>query len=312
MKTLTVISPVYNEAEVIEHFCGELKKELGKLKGRYKTHVLFVVDKGTDGTLDTLRRVCGKDKSVSVLALSSRFGHQMSLLAGIDHADSDAVVMMDCDLQHPPALIHEMVKEYEKGSAVVYAVRKDTDEIGWFKRAGSRLFYWFINKISDIPINENAADFRLISRPVLKVLKEQVRERNIFFRGIISWLGFKQTPVAFTVQKRYAGSTKYSLHNLLRLGKWGVLSFSKKPLQAAVFFGVLFALFAFVNAAVTFVQYFIYKSLPSGWTTIVILLSFLGGVQLIFLGIIGEYIGGIFDEVKGRPHYIVEEKLNLR
>ena len=312
MKTLTVISPVYNEAEVIEDFYHALKTQLKKLSGRYTSEIIFVMDRSTDGTLAILKKIAQSDKSLKILALSSRFGHQMSLLAGIDHADSDAVIMMDCDLQHPPELIPDLLAEFEKGSDVVYTIRKDIKESSFFKRISSKWFYRFVNLISEIPINESAADFRLISRRVAMALKEQFRERNMFLRGLISWIGFTQTGVSFTVRQRIAGKSKYSVGRLLSFSMFGIVSFSKKPLQAAIFLGTVFAGFGFIMVVVTFIQYFIYVSLPSGWTTLVILLSVFSGVQLIFLGIIGEYIAGIFDEVKGRPRYIVEEKVNFQ
>lgn len=311
MKTLTVISPVYNEAAVIENFYCALKVQLEKLSGRYTSKILFVMDRSTDETLTILKKIARSDKSLRILVLSSRFGHQMSLLAGIDNSDSDAVIMMDCDMQHPPELIPDLLAEFEKGSDVVYTIRKDTKKVNFLKRISSKWFYHLVNRISEIPINESAADFRLISRRVAMVLKEQFQERNMFLRGLISWIGFTQTGVPFTVRQRIAGKSKYSIGRLLSLSMFGIVSFSKKPLQAAIFVGIAFAGFGFIMAIITFIQYFNHISLPSGWATLIILLSIFSGVQLIFLGIIGEYIGGIFDEVKGRPRYIVEEKINI-
>lgn len=311
MKTLTVVCPVYNEADVIEKFYSELKLSLERLAGRYDYKILFVMDKGTDATPDILRKIARSDSGLQIIMLSSRFGHQMSLMAGIDHADTDIIIMMDSDMQHPPELIPEMLDMYEKGNDIVYTVRKDARHTGFVKRITSRLFYRGINMISDVNINESAADFRLISRKVAKIIKEQIRERNIFLRGIFSWMGFNQAAVPFVASERFAGKSKYSLRRMIQFGAFGIVSFSKKPLQAAVIVGSIFAALGFLSAVVAVVQFFIYSSIPSGWTTIVVLLSLFSGIQLIFLGIIGEYIGGIFDEVKGRPHYIVEEKINL-
>jgi glycosyltransferase involved in cell wall biosynthesis len=311
MRTLTVISPVYNEAEVIEHFYQVLSKELQGLAGRYASRILFVVDRSSDDTLDILKRIAAADHSVGILALSSRFGHQMSLLAGIDHADADVVVMMDSDLQHSPALIPSLIERFEEGYDIVYTIREDERELGLLKRWGARLFYRLINSLSKVPINESAADFRLISRRVALVFQTQIRERNQFLRGLISWVGFRSVGVPFRVGTRAAGRSKYSLARLIRFGMQGIVSFSKRPLQAAIVVGFVFAAFGLINAVITFVEYFLYASLPSGWTTLTILISLFSGVQLIFLGIIGEYLGAIFDEVKARPHYIVEEQVNL-
>lgn len=270
-----------------------------------------MVDRCTDGTLDLLKEIAGTDKAVRLLALSSRFGHQMSLLAGMDHSDSDAVIMMDCDLQHPPSLIPEMLSLFEKGYDVVYSIRKDTSQTHLFKRLSAKIFYYAINKISKVPINENAADFRLVSKRVVEIFRKRIRERNQFLRGLFSWVGFKSIGIPFQSQNRRAGKSKYTLSPMVQFGIRGVISFSKKPLQFAIYVGFVFALFGLAFALVTFIQYFVYDYLPSGWTTLTVLISMFSGIQLIFLGIIGEYIGAIFDEVKGRPHYIIEEMINF-
>lgn len=311
MKTLTVISPVYNEEGVIEAFYTELAEVLASLSDRYRSTILFVVDRSTDQTLSILKRIASKDHSVQVLALSSRFGHQMSLLAGIDHCNADAIVMMDSDLQHPPALIPALLEEYERGYDVVYTMREDAVGTSLFKRLSSRLFYRLINWLSDIPISESAADFRLISRLVAEVFQAQIRERNQFMRGLFNWVGFNSTGVQFRARNRFAGKTKYSLRRMVRFGLHGIVSFSKKPLHLSIFVGTAFAIFSIAYALIAFVQYFFYASLPSGWTTLVVLVALSSGIQLICLGLIGEYIGAIFDEVKGRPHYIVSEKVNF-
>jgi glycosyltransferase involved in cell wall biosynthesis len=312
MKTLTVICPVYNEEKVISVFYQELTRVLTTLTAKYASSILFVVDRCTDRTLEVLRSIAIEDSSVRVLALSSRFGHQHSLLAGIDHSDADVVIMLDSDLQHPPALLPQMLAAYEAGYDVVYTFREDTNEIAALKRLSSRLFYRLLNSISEIPINASAADFRLMSRRVVKVFQEQIRERNLFLRGLVGWVGFKSLGISFQVEQRRAGKTKYSLGRMIRFGIDGIVSFSKRPLQAAIIVGVAFALFGLLYAVITLVQFFYLKSLPSGWTTLTILISMFSGIQLVFLGIIGEYIGAIFDEVKHRPHYLVDEKINFR
>jgi dolichol-phosphate mannosyltransferase len=311
MKTLSVICPVYQEEEVIEFFYNELCAVLSSLSHSYDSTILFVVDRSRDTTLQILKRVAKEDPSVRILALSSRFGHQMSLVAGMDHCNSDAVIMMDSDLQHPPSLIPDMLKEFEKGYDIVYTLRQDLAAIGFFKQASSKLFYRLINRISEVPINESAADFRLLSLRVLKIFQTDIRERDQFLRGLFGWVGFKSIGIPFRVRERKAGKSKYSLGQMARFGMSGVVSFSKSPLIAATFIGFVFAALGFVNALVTLVQYIAYGHFPSGWTTIVMLLCVFSGTQLIFLGIIGQYIGAIFDEVKRRPHYLIEEKINF-
>jgi len=312
MKTVTVVCPVYNEEAVIGLFYREVRAVLTGLANRYQARLLFVVDRSQDATLDILKHLAESDPDVMILALSSRFGHQMSLLAGIDYGDADAVIMMDSDLQHPPDLIPVMLQAYEQGYDIVYTLRQDTPEISWFKRTSSKLFYRIINRISDVPINESAADFRLISRRVAALFRTQIRERNLFLRGMIGWIGFKSIAVPFAVRKRPAGKSKYSIRRMIRFGTDGVVSFSKSPLQAAIGVGLVLALFGFGFAFITLVQYFLDKSLPPGWATLIILLSIFSGIQLTFMGIIGMYIGAIFDEVKARPHYIIEEMINFQ
>ena len=310
-KSLTVICPVYNEEAVIRDFYNELKEVLVRLKDKYESKTLFVVDPSTDSTLEILKQIAQTDRSVQIIALSSQFGHQMALLAGMDNSHSDCTIMMDSDLQHPPSLIPEMLNHFEKGFDVVYTVRRDVPESNIFKRLSSKAFYRMINQISQVPINESAADFRLISRRVLTVFKNQIRERNQFLRGLIKWVGFKSTGIPFQAKKRPAGKSKYSFGRMVQFGLHGILSFSKRPLQAATFVGFIFASLGFIYGLIVFIQYFFDRSLPSGWATLIILISMFSGVQLIFLGIIGEYIGAIFDEVKGRPHYIIDEKINF-
>ncbi len=307
MRTLCVVCPVYNEAAVIARFHAALAAVLDGLRDRCESRIIYVLDRSRDNSLEILKGIAAADPRVRVLALSARFGHQMSLLAGIDHADAEAVVMLDSDLQHPPELIPKLLDEFERGHDIVYTIREDSPDIGFFKRATSRLFYRLVNFISDIPIDESAADYRLISRKVARVFQDSLRERNQFVRGLVSWMGFNRVGVPFTVQPRADGASKYSLRRLFRFAAHGVVSFSRRPLQAAIFVGFAFAGLGLLLAAMTLVEYFRHAQWPSGWATLVMLISIFSGVQLIFLGIIGEYIGAIFDEVKARPHYLVDE-----
>jgi dolichol-phosphate mannosyltransferase len=311
MKTLTIICPVFNEDAVIQEFYRELKTVLTALSGSYESTILFVVDQSTDRTADVIEKIAKADPSAKVLLLSSRFGHQMSLLAGIDHAHADAIVMMDCDLQHPPSLIPLLLRKFEEGYDIVFTLRQDNLETGAVKRFSARLFYGLVNQISHVPISEGAADFRLISRQVAVVFQKQIRERNQFLRGLFVWVGFRNTRVPYQCQQRGGGISKYSWGRLLQFAAQGMISFSKRPLQAAIYIGFGFASLGFLLALFTFVEYFRSRSFPPGWATLAIIIPILSGIQLIFLGIIGEYIGAIFDEVKQRPHYIIERKLNF-
>lgn len=306
---LTIVAPVFNEEAVIEQFHHRTRQVLDTLED-VESRILYVVDKCTDNTLEVLRRIAGNDPGTVVIALSSRFGHQMSLLAGIEHAlDSDAIVMMDSDLQHPPELIPRLIEHFRDGADVVYTVRSDTEDVGALRKAAGNLFYSLLNRISDVAINPNAADFRLISRRVGRILSEGFTERNMFLRGLFSWIGFKQVGVEYIAERRAAGISKYSFSQMVRLAMSGVLSFSTKPLHIGVFLGACLALLAFVLMVGTVVNFFIDRSLPSGWTTVVTLLLLFNGVQLMVIGVLGAYVGGIYDEVKRRPRYIIDEKI---
>lgn len=311
MEKINIILPVYNEAEAIDNFNSVLFEVIGSLKDKYFFEVIYVLDKSEDNSLSILKKICAQNANVKLLSLSRRFGHQMSLLAGIDKCDGEAAIMMDSDLQHPPSLIPAMLAEFENGYDIVYTIRQDSADISLLKRLSSKLFYRFINLISRVPINENAADFRLISKRVVKLFQEKIRERNQFLRGLFSWIGFRSLGIPFRVGPRFAGKSKYSMSQMMRLAVHGIISFSRAPLQAAVFVGFIFAFLGLFYATITFIQYFFNNSFPSGWTTLTILISVFSGVQLIFLGIIGEYIAAIFDEVKARPHYIIDEEINF-
>jgi dolichol-phosphate mannosyltransferase len=312
LKKLTIVAPVFNEEEVIPEFHKRVRHVLDGMLDRYDARILFVVDRCTDDTVKVLRRIAAHDSKAQVLTLSSRFGHQMSLLAGVDYSqDADAIIMMDSDLQHPPELIPQLLEKFDEGNDVVFTIRRDTEDIGIARKMVGRGFYRMLSYLSDIPIQENAADFRVISARVAHTLKHDIRERSLFLRGILSWIGFNQAGVEYLAAKRAGGSSKYSLSRMFALAAAGILSFSTKPLKMGIFVGVGMAFLGFALGAVTVVEYFIDRSIPSGWTTIVTLLLLFSGVQLIFMGIIGAYIGGIYEEVKGRPHYVVDEKLNL-
>jgi glycosyltransferase involved in cell wall biosynthesis len=306
---LTVIAPVFNEEEVISDFHARLGEVLATLAD-VDAKILYVVDRCTDNTLDVLRGIVRCDPRAKVIALSSRFGHQMSLVAGIDNAlDSDAIIMMDSDLQHPPELIPELIDNFRRGFEVVYTVRRDTEDINPLRKLAGNLFYRLLGKLSRVPMNANAADFRLISGRVAKILSTDFRERNMFLRGLFTWIGFRQTGVDYVARKRTGGYSKYSLSKMMQLATAGILSFSTKPLQIGIFVGVLFSFLSFIMIIWTVVEFFINKSIPSGWTTLVVLLLMFSGIQLIVLGIIGAYIGGIYEEVKDRPRYIIDEEI---
>jgi glycosyltransferase involved in cell wall biosynthesis len=311
-KALTVVTPVFNEEQVIAQFYDRTMRVLDSLASRYDVRLLFVVDRSTDHTLQILRDIAARDSRAQVISLSSRFGHQMSLLAGIDHAhEADVIVMMDSDLQHPPEAIPQLLAAYDLGNDVVYTVRADTPDTGILRKTIGTLFYRLMSYLSRVPIHRNSADFRLISRRVAALLRTEVRERSTFLRGLFSWVGFNQAGVEYVAAERVGGKSKYSVSAMLALATSGILSFSTKPLQMSIFLGLGFAGLSVVLGLFTVFEYLRDNTIPSGWTTIVTLLLLFSGVQLIVMGILGVYIGGIYEEVKGRPHYIVDEAMNV-
>lgn len=309
MRTLTVVSPVFNEERVILAFHEELRRALDGLPG-WKSSVLYVVDRGSDRSLELLRALAAADPGVSVLALSSRFGQQAALLAGLDHSDADAVVMLDSDLQHPPSVIPELVARHEQGFDVVYTVRENDASLPLVKRLSARVFYGLVNAISDTPIRQGAADFRLLARPVVEVFQKQVRERTLFLRGLVNWVGFRASAVRFKAGARRAGETKYPFGRMVRFGLAGVVSFSRAPLRAAGLVGLVVLALGLAALALALVRSV--SGQPIGDRALVLAaIGVVGGAQLVFTGVLGEYLGAVLDEVRARPHYVVEERINL-
>jgi polyisoprenyl-phosphate glycosyltransferase len=311
LPTLQIVCPVYNEQDVISLFHNSLISTLVAIEDRYQWRILYVVDRSSDDTMKILKKFSSYDKNVQIISLSSRFGHQMSLVAGIDHCDSDAVIMMDSDLQHPPELIPELLNAYEQGNDIVYTIRKEPMDDSFLKRFGSNSFYRIISWLSDVSLAPGEADYRLISRRVADVFKNDIRERNQFLRGLFSWVGYSRIGVNYNPASRANGESKYNWSRMFRFASTGIISFSKKPLQYAILLGLLFSFLGLVFGLYIFAIFFISDSVPSGWTTLGVLVSIFSGIQLLFLGIIGEYIGAIFDEVKARPLYLIEERVNI-
>jgi len=312
MKKINVIAPVYNEAEVIADFHDSLLKALDSLKHQYAFEVIYVLDKSTDGTRDILKNICEKSQNVKVIILSKRFGHQMSLVAGMDQCDGDAVIMMDSDLEHPPEVIPRLLSEYEKNYDVVYTKRAYSKNIPFFKKLFSRLFYRLINLISYVKTDENSADFRLISNKVLKIFKEQIREQNQFLRFLFCWVGFNQIGIEYVSKQRKGGKSKYNYLRLVNFAIVGTISFSKIPLRISIIAGIILSVFSMLYGIFSLIKYLLISSAPPGWTSLIMIVSFIGGFQLISLGIMGEYIGGIFDESKRRPLYIIDEEFRSK
>ena len=302
--TYSIIVPIFNEKDSLPELQRRVKEVMDSMNEPWE---LILVDDGSmDGSTDIIRNLAQKDKNIRPIIFARNFGHQVAITAGWDYARGDAVIIIDADLQDPPELILEMAKKWKEGYEVVYAVRTEREGESWFKLWTASIFYRLIHRITDVKIPLDTGDFRLMDRKVVNVLK-QMRERHRFPRGMSAWVGFKQVGVEYKRAARVAGETKYPFRKMFRLAINAVTSFSYFPLQVATFFG-----FGSAGIAILAIPPVIYLRVTGsqaffGQATTLIAVLFLGGVQLISLGILGEYIGRLYDEVKGRPLYIVRE-----
>jgi dolichol-phosphate mannosyltransferase len=307
MKAIDIVLPVYNEEAGIHEFHRALMEVVNQLGDRYAFRIIYVLDRCTDRTFDILRDLARTCPVMDVVQLSSRFGHQMSLIAGLDRSSGDALIMMDADLQHPPSLLPALLAKFEEGYDVVQTVRRYGQQSGWLKRRTSGLFYGLQNALSPVDIKNGMADFRLLSRRVVRVFQTNIREQNQFLRGLFQWVGFRRAEIEFTSGERASGVTKYRLLRLLTFSATGIVSFSKLPLRVATLVGFATTMAGMVYAAWLLFEYLVHGGFPVGYPSLILVVLVLGGLQLVFLGVIGEYIGAIFDEVKHRPLYVVEE-----
>lgn len=300
---ISIVIPCLNEQENVPALFERIRAEL---QGHETFEAIFVDDGSTDGTLDVLRELASKNPELRYVSLSRNFGHQQALKAGLDRSRGDCVIMMDADLQHPPALLRLLIEKWRQGFDIVYTVRQANLQLPLFKRLSSRVFYKLINHLTEHPIEEGAADFRLIDRRVASIIAS-MNDPFLFLRGLIPWLGFKQCSIAYNPDARFSGTTKYSLIRMARLALHGVTSFSVRPLRMATFFGVLISLVAFAYLIYALLAFFFFNISLPGWSSIVSSILLLGGIQLIMLGIIGEYLGMLYVQSKQRPTYIVRE-----
>jgi len=302
---VSVVAPVYNEEGTIGEFHARVCAALQGLP----FELVLVDDGSSDGSPLMLETLAASDPRVRVIHLSRNFGHQTALTAGLDHASGDAVVMLDADLQDPPELITTMLEHWRAGCDVVYAVRQERLGESRFKLTTARWFYRLFDKLAQVPLEHNSGDFRLLDRRALDALLS-MRERNRFLRGMTVWVGYTQAAVSYQRDSRYAGETKYTLSKMLKFSLDAISSFSHRPLQLATLFGFLISTLAFVAIPIVVVLRIFGSYLP-GFSALTIVVLLLGGIELIAIGIIGEYVGRIYDEVKGRPLYLVRARRNL-
>jgi len=302
MKKFSIVVPVYNESSNIRPLLVALDDCLPL---EYEIELIFVDDGSDDDTLEILRQVSFRGTTVGYLSFSRNFGHQNALKAGLDMTSGDCVISMDGDLQHPPELIPALLEKWEQGYDVVYTRRKDHRKQGLFKRHTSGWFYGLMRRLSGLQMEEGMADFRLLSRQVVDTLGG-FREQDLFLRGIIKWLGFRQYAIDYTPNNRFSGKTKYSRKKMMKFAMQGFTSFSVKPLYVSIVLGIVFSVMS-----LTYIPYVVWCVLSgkavAGWASIIIAIMFFGGLQMLLLGIIGIYIGKIFVQSKQRPAYILKE-----
>lgn len=307
---LSLVIPCFNEQDVL----GETVKRLTEFSSEVQgmdIELIFVDDGSQDGTRALLKEFTTRDSRIKLIGFTRNFGHQIAATAGIDAASGDAVVLIDADLQDPPEVIHEMIAKWREGYDVVYGTRTERPGETAFKLATSRHFYRLLNKLSDIPIPLDTGDFRLMSRKVVDTLKT-MPEHDRFIRGMVSWIGFTQLAISYRRAERFAGKSKYPLRKMLRFAVDGIMSFSTKPLQISVALGMASAVLAMAGIVYALVLRLFTNIWVEGWTALMIAVLFMGGVQLICLGILGEYVGRIYDGMKRRPLYVVQECLNFQ
>jgi polyisoprenyl-phosphate glycosyltransferase len=300
---VSVIVPVYNESGCLEILAQKLIKTLSEYSD---FEILFVDDGSNDNSLEVIKKLHSTNKNINYLSFSRNFGHQNALRAGLMNAKGDCIISLDADLQHPPEIIPALISKWLEGYEIVFTVRKDTKKTSIVKRLSARLFYKLMNWISDINFEQGEADFRLLDRVAADELNK-MGENAIFFRGIIKWLGFSQIGIEYIPDERFWGKTKYSRKKMFALAVSGITGFSIKPLRISTFIGVSIAFMSLIYGLYAlYIKMFTDNSIE-GWTSVFFMVTFIGGIQLIIIGILGEYIGNIFIESKKRPHYIIKE-----
>jgi glycosyltransferase involved in cell wall biosynthesis len=305
---VSIVVPVFNEEESLPELYRRTVAVMKHLDLAFE--LIFVDDGSIDRSLDVMLEISEKDNSVKIIQLSRNFGHQLAIIAGIDYSHGEAVIMMDGDLQHPPELIEKLIEKWHEGNDIVYTCRDETQDTSLFKRFTSHCFYALVNRLAEVNISPGAADFRLLDRSVIKSL-QAFGERSIFLRGVIKWVGYRQAVIRYKASARYGGESKYSFLRMLRFAMDGITSFSSIPLYISAILGMVISFCSFLYAGmVIYVRLFTDRAVE-GWTSVMVALLFLGGIHLITLGIQGIYLGQVYQEVKGRPRYLIRRVYGL-
>ena len=311
MKSILISIPAFNEEPNIVPIYNAIQEAVDSVKSEYRFEILFINDGSSDGTSEEVRNLIAQKDDVSLIDLSRNYGKEIAMSAGFDYSEHDAVVTLDADLQHPPTLIPEMIRLWELGYEDIYAKRKERHGESFFKKASSKMFYKLLQKISDTPVNPDAGDFRLLDRKVVDALK-LLRESQRYTTGLYNWVGFKKVAIEFDAAERLHGETKWSIRSLFKLAMEGITSYTTAPLKLSMYFGFLVSIVAFIYMIYILVKTILIGSDTSGFPSIMIVMLFLGGCQLISIGILGEYLGRVFSETKERPLYFTEEIVNKK
>ena len=310
MKKISVIVPMYYEEKVAEECYNRLTNVLKNIKD-YEYEIIVINDGSKDKTLEILEKLAQNDENLKVISFTRNFGHQAAVTAGLKEVTGDAIVIIDADMQDPPELIPEMLKLWEDGNEIIYGKRKTREGETAFKLLTAKMFYNTLNALSDVEIPKDTGDFRLVDRKVVDTIN-LLPEHNKFLRGLFSWVGYKQTPFEYERKERFAGKTKYSLKKMLKLASDGIISFSNKPLKIVGGLGIISIIISICILIYALLSYiFKLNNLSSGWTSLMVAITFFAGVQLLSMWIMSEYIGRIYDETKQRPQYIIDKKINL-
>ena len=309
MKKISILVPCHNEQENIEKLYDALVESIAKING-YQWEIVFVDDGSFDDTLSRIKQLRERDERICFISLSRNFGKENAMLAGFDHITGDAVIIMDADLQHPPYLMAEMIAEWESGYDDVYAERLNRGKESWLRRKLSMLYYRLLQRMAKVNVLPNVGDFRLLDRKCIDSLKK-LRETQRYTKGLYCWIGFKKKKISFQQADREKGKSSFSYHRLFNLAIEGITSYTTAPLRISTVVGIVVSLVAFIYMCYVLVKTILYGEPVQGYPTLVILILFLGGVQLLSLGIIGEYLGRVFHETKNRPVYLISEQVGI-
>jgi glycosyltransferase involved in cell wall biosynthesis len=302
-KQISIVVPLLNEEGNISVLYESLVNVLTTITTDFE--IIFVDDGSKDSSFEKITSISNSDNRVLGISLSRNFGHQIAITAGLEHSCGEVVITMDADMQHPPELIPSLVEKYKEGFDIVNTIREESEDAGVFKKVTSKWFYSIINKLADIRIEPASADFRLMNRKTVEAFL-QIKEKNRFTRGLISWMGFNQAHITYKASTRFSGKTKYSITKMFGFAADGITSFSAKPLRISFYTGLIVSFIGLLYAVYAIVEYFNNKTIP-GWTSILVSILIIGGIQLISIGIIGEYLARVFNEAKNRPLYLVKK-----